>query len=283
VSLLSSAFGLWPVFVLASAVSDLSQFPATQLISNARSEFSPPAIFPAQYAPGRLLADVPVPEIARQVSVRIVSEKDAGSGAIVQRRGQTYTVLTCAHVLAYSQKSSYTVLTADGSSHTATRLSSIHFGDADLALLEFTSNRSYQVAELGNSNSLSVGEQVYAAGFPNSESVNLDGDVGDWGLRTYRLTNGQVGMVLQGTLDRGYQLGYTNEIEEGMSGGPILDSRGRLIGINGRLKYSLAGIDAYSFEDGSVPSLAQFQQMEALSWAVPISTFQEMAEQWLGL
>jgi len=283
VSLLSSAFGLWPVFVLASAVSDLSQFPATQLISNAGSEFSQPAIFPGQHAPGRLLAGVPVPEIARQVSVRVLSEKDAGSGAIVQRRGQTYTVLTCAHVLAYSRKSSYTILTADGSSHTATRLSSIQFGDADLALLEFTSNRSYQVAALGNSNSLSVGEPVYAAGFPNSESVNLDGDVGDWGLRTYRLTNGRVGMLLQRSLDRGYQLGYTNEIEEGMSGGPVLDSKGRLIGINGRLKYSLAGIDAYTFADGAVPSQAQFQQMEALSWAIPIATFQEMAGQWLGL
>lgn len=49
-------------------------------------------------------------------------------------------------------------------------------------------------------------------------------------------------MVLKKSLQEGYQLGYTNEIEQGMSGGPVLDQSGRLIAINGRLKYPLTNI-----------------------------------------
>lgn len=70
-------------------------------------------------------------------------------------------------------------------------------------------------------------------------------------------------------------MGYTNDIEQGMSGGPVLDQYGRLIGINGRLKYPPQGIIAFMFADGTVPSKKLFQQMEALSWAVPSATFRQ--------
>lgn len=42
---------------------------------------------------------VSVPEIARQVTVRILTEPGLGSGVIIDRQGQTYTVLTCYHVV----------------------------------------------------------------------------------------------------------------------------------------------------------------------------------------
>ena len=74
----------------------------------------------------------------------------------------------------------------------------------------------------------------------------------------------------------GYQLGYTNNVENGMSGGPVIDAQGRLIGINGRLKHPFIGINAYVFTDGSMPSKKQFLQMETLSWAIPIAKFQKI-------
>lgn len=78
------------------------------------------------------------------------------------------------------------------------------------------------------------------------------------------------------SLESGYQLGYTNDIAEGMSGGPVLDISGKLVGINGKSKYPLGGIDVFKLADGSVPSQAVFRQMEALSWAIPIDTFQQL-------
>ena len=55
----------------------------------------------------------------------------------------------------------------------------------------------------------------------------------------------------------------------------MLDSRGRLVGVNGRLKYPLAGIEVFTFVDGSVPSEVVFREMEALSWGIPIDRFQQ--------
>lgn len=223
------------------------------------------------------LKAVAVPQIATLITVRVLANQRAGSGVIIERRGQTYTVLTCAHVVAGSSGNSYTILSADGSKHSARLLRSTQLGDADLALLQFTSKQSYRVAEIGNNNALAVGDRVYAAGFPNWRMINANAieDTRDRGVKAFRLTTGNVGMIAERALSRGYQLGYTNDIEDGMSGGPVLDSNGFLIGINGRLKYPFSGIQAYTFADGTAPSQHIFQQMEALSWAIPIATFQQ--------
>lgn len=108
-----------------------------------------------------------VSEIANLVTVRILSESVSGSGVIIQRQGQTYTVLTNNHVVADNQDKTYQVLTADGRTHIAKWLRSSQFGKVDLALVQFTTSQTYRVAEIGNSNKLSVGDGVYAAGFPN--------------------------------------------------------------------------------------------------------------------
>ncbi len=79
-------------------------------------------------------------------------------------------------------------------------------------------------------------------------------------------------MQLNRPLEEGYQIGYTNNIETGMSGGPILNQQGYLVGINGRLKYPSGGIDTFKFTDGKFPRWSEFQQMEMLSWGIPIKT-----------
>ncbi|MEB3830009.1 S1 family peptidase [Phormidium sp. CCY1219] len=224
-----------------------------------------------------------VPVIARQVTVRIISSGDAGSGVIVKRQGQTYTVLTNHHVLAFNADNRYRVLTADGNTHSGQWKFSVDFGNRDLALLEFTSNNDYQVVELGDSNTVSVGDLVYAAGFPNwagssPNSRRPTENTRDWGERAYELTTGRVKILLELSLARGYQMGYNNNIQNGMSGGPVLDRRGRLIGINGRAKYPVAGINAYRFEDGSLPSADLYRDMEVLSWAIPVATFKDVIE-----
>ncbi|WP_009631660.1 S1 family peptidase [Synechocystis sp. PCC 7509] len=215
-----------------------------------------------------------VTEIARQVTVRIVTNPGVGAGVIIARHGQTYTVLTCDHVVADSKDDNYQVLTVDGNRHKALRRQSIKFGNVDLALVEFRSNLAYQVATIGDSKTLKVGETVYASGFPNWHWINklTIENTRTWGFLAFRVTTGNVELLLNKSLPRGYRLGYTNDIENGMSGGPVLNSKGQVIGINGRLKYPFQGIESYIFADGSIPSQAFFEQMTALSWAIPIST-----------
>lgn len=222
--------------------------------------------------------NISVSEVARQVTVRIFSNSSAGSGVIISRQGQVYTVLTCDHVLNEKDSNSYTILTSDGQTYPAKKLAYSQFGDKDLAVVQFISPQSYQVAEMGNSDSLGMGEVVYAAGFPNWYLINPKAieSTRDWGMRAFRLTRGNVEMISDRSLPRGYQLGYTNEIENGMSGGPVLDKNGRLIGINGRLKFPPQGIAVYRFADGTMPSAAAFQRMESLSWAIPITTFRRL-------
>lgn len=218
-----------------------------------------------------------IAEIARQVTVRVLTKTSMGSGAIVQRQVGTYTVLTCNHVVASSQNGSYTILTADGVTHTARRQLMQTFAGVDLALLQFDSSKSYRVANLGNSRALTKGDRAYASGFPNYQFLNKSRveETRNWGIKAFRLTTGTVALLLEPTLLEGYSLGYTNEIEQGMSGGPVLNQKGEIIGINGRLKYPLQGIDVFTFADGTKPSVDLFHQMEALSWAIPIAAFQD--------
>ncbi len=218
-------------------------------------------------------------EIASQVTVRIIAEGGGGSGVIVGRHGQTYTVLTNEHVVANSRAKDYKILTVDGTIHSGIWEQGFRFGEADLAIVQFSSKSNYQVVVLGNSNALSLGDRLYAAGFPNyyfPKNSNTVESTHNWGLRAFRLTVGAVGMLPSQSLREGYGLGYTNEISDGMSGGPVLNQRGELVGINGKLKYSLQGVGGYLFIDGTRPSQQLFEQMQSLSWAIPISNFRQL-------
>jgi serine protease Do len=226
-----------------------------------------------------------VEKIAREVTVRILTESVPGSGAIVlqrssSRQGTTYSILTCHHVIADSNKGVYRVLLPDGKIYPARIKSTPQLKGLDLAIVEFDSNTIYRVAKLGNSENLGSDTSVYAAGFPNHHTVNSEQieDTSDWGWRAFRFTAGKVGAISPQQLPEGYSLGYTNEIASGMSGGPVFNDKGELIGINGRLKYPVQGIDAFVYADGTKPSIEVFQQMEALSWAIPIATYQQVIE-----
>ncbi|MUG91534.1 trypsin-like serine protease [Scytonema sp. UIC 10036] len=274
---------LWVVHLGAIAISSgvslvSPSLAANRAITNTKPQLHqiPQAI--AQYPDTIARVPEPVSAIARSVTVRILGEQGTGSGVIVGHQGQTYTVLTNAHVVAQVGGDRYTILTADGITHTGVWLHSAQLGNYDLALMQFSSHRLYQVAVMGNSNILSVGEIVYASGFPSWRVINANtlADTRNWGLQAFELTQGYIGMLPRQSLQQGYQLGYTNQIEPGMSGGPVLDRYGHLIAINGGLKYPIQGITAFIFADSTMPSQALFEQMQALSWAIPIAKFQQL-------
>jgi serine protease Do len=219
--------------------------------------------------------NIDVAKIAHLVTVRILSDSGSGSGVIVRRVGETYTVLTNDHVVADTSTQNYKILTADGKTHVAKKVKSLQESQLDVALVEFTSSQGYHMVEMENSQRLRLGDKVYAAGFPNWRWVKVKEieNTRKLGLQAFQLTEGKVGMLPQQSMQEGYQLGYTNEIAQGMSGGPVLNIWGKLVGINGRSKYPLAGIDAFEFVDGSLPTQHGFRKMEALSWGIPVGVF----------
>ncbi|MBW4599473.1 MAG: serine protease [Calothrix sp. FI2-JRJ7] len=225
--------------------------------------------------------NLPVAEIARQVTVRVLAASGSGSGVIVARKGKTYTVLTCQHVLDVDKGSKYSILSADGKTYQARLKSMSNPKKVDLALIEFDSQNDYKVVTLGNSNLLTNDSPVFAAGFPNYHTVSKDEieDTREWGTKAFTFTDGKVSMVLKDkSLPDGYSFGYTNDVKVGMSGGPVLNVKGELVGINGRLKFPIQGIEVFTFTDGSKPSQEIFEQMEPLSWAIPIVVFRQLAE-----
>lgn len=219
-----------------------------------------------------------VASVARQVTVRIFTNPGAGSGVIMDRQGQTYTVLTCAHVANASGNGNYRVLTPDGQTHLAFRQRIPALQGIDLALVRFESQTPYRVAILGHFEDISIGEPVYISGFPNYQErdANALEVTYDWGIKAFQLTTGNLSMLLlDRSLHRGYKLGYTNATKGGMSGGAVLDRQGRLIGIHGRGKQTIQGISAFRLADGTMPSPELYEQMSGLSWAIPIYSFQQ--------
>lgn len=220
--------------------------------------------------------DTTAAEIANQVTVRILTKFGSGSGVVIKHEGQTYTVLTNNHVVVDSPEDGYEILTTDGNIYLAEQVNCVNGKNLDLALVKFTSPEDYQVVTLPKSKVISEGETVYASGFPawhfvfKGKKLTKMEETRNWGVKAFQLKTGTIKMQLAKTLPGGYQLGSTNDVFQGMSGGPTLNQQGELIGINGLLKYPFQGIDAFTFTDGTIPKKEDYLQMESLSWAIPI-------------
>ena len=229
--------------------------------------------------------DITAAKIANQVTVRILTKFGSGSGVVIKHEGQTYTVLTNNHVVTDSPEDGYGILTSDGNIYPAKQVNGVNTKKLDLALVKFTSPEDYQVVTLPKSKAISEGEKVYASGFPawhfifKGNKITKMEETRNWGVKAFKLKTGTIKMQLTKTLPGGYQLGNTNDIFQGMSGGPALNQQGELIGINGLLKYPFQGIDAFTFTDGTIPKEEDYLQMESLSWAIPIDNILAFLEE----
>jgi S1-C subfamily serine protease len=212
-----------------------------------------------------------VSAIAHQLTVRLIGDYAAGSGVIIGHHGSTYQVLTCDHVIALDPRGVFQVLTSDGAAYSARKRDRFNFADLDLAVVEFTSDRTYPVATVSSDQNLSLMEPIYVAGFPNYQQKldKLESTL-ELGIQPYFFSSGVVSLLLNQPLEQGYQIGITNEVYIGMSGGPVFNQKGEILGIIGRTQYAFGGVDAYRFADGSEPSPRLFEQMRSASWAIPI-------------
>jgi len=216
----------------------------------------PPAIFGAAMVsstivmmqlatPVALAADVQ--EVAREITVRIDGPGAGGSGFIVKREDDLYTVVTNWHVV--DGQGEYTIKTEDGREYSVSQIQQLP--GADLAVMYFTSSQSYRVAELGNSDNVSLTQPIYVSGWVNP----VPGAIRQ---PAYSLIQGQI-TAIQPPNDGGYALVYnTTGNYKGMSGGPVLNQDSKVIGVNG-----LAISD---------PVIG----MVGLSLGIPINTFERL-------
>jgi S1-C subfamily serine protease len=212
-------------------------------------------------------------KLAKSITVKVLSKGFLGTGVLIKRQGSVYTVLTNAHVVRAGEKP-YQIQTPDGKIHTALvskpdqPLHKMSRQDNDLALLLFRSRTvHYAVASLGSASSLNIGNDVFAAGFPfDSEGIKDTGFV---------FKSGKISLVLDKALAGGYRLGYTNDIQLGMSGGPLLNRAGKVVAINGIHAEPLWG-EPYMYQDGTEPEPSLRKQLAQYSWGIPIETFLQM-------
>ncbi|MGK7942528.1 MAG: serine protease [Crocosphaera sp.] len=202
---------------------------------------------------------------AKKITVKVLSGQNSGSGILIKRTGNIYQVLTNDHVLLFGrQDHAYEIETPDGNLYTAKPVNEFDPKNYDLGILEFRSDQVYEVVSLSRLPPPNIGEKVYAAGFP----YQLDDSVDD----AFTFTTGNVNLISDLSFRGGYKIGYTNDVKKGMSGGPLLNEKGEIIGINGRHKYPAWG-NPYIFENGTVASPEQKEEMSQYSWAIPIQTF----------
>jgi len=150
-------------------------------------------------------------------------EIGGGTGFIVSEDGM---ILTNAHVVS-DKEADYTILTNDGQKYPAKILARDYLRDLAIIKIEKGYSPKFPVVRLGNSDKLQIGQTVIAIGnalgeFRNTVSVGVISGLG----RTITASGG--GMIE--TLEDVIQTDAA--INRGNSGGPLLNLKGEVIGVN---------------------------------------------------
>jgi tetratricopeptide (TPR) repeat protein len=174
-----------------------------------------------------------VEAIARATVVEIKLQKSpsVGSGVLIQRQGDLYTLVTNRHVVCGrglcskpNDSEKYTLTTGDGQKRQVSAAAVRMLGkDLDLAIIQFRSSQSYPVAKLATK-SLNVQDSVYTAGYPSER-------------RGFAFGSGKAIAIGQKRLREdggGYTMIYNAATLPGMSGGGVFDGNGELVAIHGQ-------------------------------------------------
>ncbi len=210
-----------------------------------------------------------IEQIARSVSVEMISS--VGSGVLVHRQGDLYTVVTNRHVVCKEKKlcdepevrNSYQLKTTDGQKYQVGRSAIKLLKDAggnklDLAIVQFRSSRNYAIAQVAEPGSLKVEDAMYTAGFPQGQGW-LIGQGKAIAVVNKRLVEDQ----------GGYTIIYNAKTLPGMSGGGVFNSEGRLVAIHGHGdKYKENNQTGASYAKAEVNSKIGYNRGIPIRWVV---------------
>jgi tetratricopeptide (TPR) repeat protein len=194
-----------------------------------------------------------------------------GSGVLVHRQGDLYTVVTNRHVVCVEKKlcdesgvrNSYQLKTTDGQVYKVGRSEIKLLKDAggnklDLAIVQFRSSRNYAVAQVAEPGSLKVKDAVYTAGFPQGKG--------------WLFGQGEAQAVVNKRLvgDKGgYTVVYNAETLPGMSGGGAFNREGQLVAIHGQGDKFTENTEAgSSYVKAQVNSKIGFNRGIPIRWVV---------------
>jgi tetratricopeptide (TPR) repeat protein len=184
------------------------------------------------------MSEAEVAKVAQEITVKIQkinSEKGSGSGVIIKGDGNTYTVLTAAHVVG-NETLKYEIVAPDGKRYPVNNIKYPPDSEGlDLAVVQFTSNGKYSVAKIGNSDNATGGTTSYVAGFPGSSTGEKKSN---YNFLSGKITANsvkapEISANSSKALKSGYSMIYNNGTVPGMSGGSVLNDRGELIAIHG--------------------------------------------------
>ncbi|MCP9909025.1 tetratricopeptide repeat protein [Cyanobium sp. BA20m-p-22] len=209
-------------------------------------------------APAQAQSSEAVAKVAQAITVRIEGTTQ-GSAVLVKRDGTRYTVLTAWHVVSGQGKGEeLDIFVHDGSRQQLEQGSIKRLGEVDLAVLTFISTNTYEVAQIGDVKSVSMGNPVWVSGFPLPSSAVP--------TRLLRFIKGDVIANATVAIPDGYQLLYDNQTLAGVSGGAVLNAKGQLVGIHGKAEKA----DQISESSGKAVATGTNQ-------GVPISYYKQFA------
>ena len=206
-------------------------------------------------------------------------QRGNGSGSFVEGAPEVCTVLTANHVVQASQ---LLLITTDDSADRgqpwrAEQILPFPNG-TDLALVTFrpAGNRCpYRALKLGNSDRVRQLDRLFAVGYPIREGEQP----------FVKQVSGLDVSSVNPPLPNGYGISFTGTTAGGMSGGPVLDQRGRVVGVHAKTDYAVVELastlqsSALSSEQqqaiANVNNRIQTQRVEHFKWAVPIQLFKD--------
>jgi tetratricopeptide (TPR) repeat protein len=170
--------------------------------------------------------------LVRSASLTLYTQQQfLGSGVIVHRQGDLYTLVTSRHVVCGGSRcrtlpagKTYRIKLFDDREYTLQPQDiKLLSDDLDLAIVQFRSSRTYGIAKVAAPGSLNIDDTVYTSGFPSTQSG-------------FSFNAGQAIAVVNRRLTTdlgGYSIIYDAETFAGMSGGGVFNRRGELVAIHG--------------------------------------------------
>jgi tetratricopeptide (TPR) repeat protein/S1-C subfamily serine protease len=210
------------------------------------------------------LSESELKDVLKEITVKvIVDDKEAASGTIIKKQNGFYTVLTNYHVIENAK--SVKIVTPDNQVYPVEfskvdRQDNKKYDLYDLAKLTFSSETTYLVAGLGEEN-IKPGEKVFAGGYVKGN------------LQT---TKGTAKLFLNQPLIKGQQIAYDNDIQQGMSGGAIINEKGYLVGINSKLAHPVLQTD-FRYLQGEQPDEKTLKEWGNYSWGIAVNLVDEAA------